>query len=94
VHAEAPPAPDAGELASQLRGQRALAEFSDEEVTAAGHELLAAYRELGALAEADRLQILRLKQVAADLPVATVPFLARDVHDVTSLALLARHIFA
>ncbi|HKA88565.1 MAG TPA: ArsA-related P-loop ATPase [Haliangiales bacterium] len=94
VHAEAPPAPDPGELASQLRAQDALARFSDEEIASARDALLAAYRELGALAEADRLQILRLRQAAADQPVATVPFLARDVHDVTSLALLARHIFA
>ncbi len=94
VHAEAPPAPDPGELAARLRKQGALEGFSDEEVASAGDALLAAYRELGALAEADRLQILRLKQVAADRPVATVPFLARDVHDVTALALLARHIFA
>ena len=94
VHAEAPPPPEPDDLAGRLRAHPALASFSADDIASAGAELLAAYGELGALAEADRLQILRLRQAAADQPVATVPFLGRDVHDVTTLALLARYIFA
>jgi len=94
VHAEGPPPPEPGALHVRLRAQGALAGFTDEEIAAAGDALLTAYVELGVLADADRLQILRLRQAAADRPVATVPFLPRDVHDVAGLALLARHIFA
>jgi anion-transporting ArsA/GET3 family ATPase len=92
VHPKAPEAPEAHALAGALGKRPQLASFPPYDLTRAAEALLAAYRENGLLAEADRLQIGRLRQVAPDHPLAIVPLQDQDVHDIRALGVLGSYI--
>jgi anion-transporting ArsA/GET3 family ATPase len=92
VHAEAPDAPEPAELVRDLAARPSLAGLAPYDLSRAAEPLLAAYRENEVLAEADRLQVLRLRQVAPDHAVATVPLQEQDVHDLEALGVIGGYI--
>jgi anion-transporting ArsA/GET3 family ATPase len=93
VHPQMRESPEPAELERALGARPELAAMPPGDPAAAVAPLLAAYHDFGVLAEADRLQILRLHQIAPEQPLATVAIQERDVHDVESLSALGRAIF-
>jgi anion-transporting ArsA/GET3 family ATPase len=93
VHPDAPEPPETAELTRALAARPELAGLPPYDIARAAGPMLEAYRELGVLAEADRLQTLRLHQVAPELPLATLPIQERDVHDIASLGILSGYLF-
>ena len=69
---------------SELRG------FTDEAVREAADALGRTCAELGALAQADALQVERLRRTLAGTQIANVPLLEADVHDLEGLALVTQ----
>ena len=64
VHPEAPEAPEAHELQAVLATRPELEHVPPYDLARASERLLQAYEDFAILAEADRLQIMRLKQAA------------------------------
>jgi anion-transporting ArsA/GET3 family ATPase len=93
VHPEAPEAPEPAELQAALAARPELDGLPPYDVARATEPMLAAHRDFEVLAEADRMQVLRLHQAAPDRPLATIPIQERDVHDVQSLGVLAGYLF-
>jgi anion-transporting ArsA/GET3 family ATPase len=93
VHTEAPEAPEPAELVAALAARPELHGLPPYDVARASEPMLAAYRDFGVLAEADRMQVLRLRQAAPDRPLAQVPIQERDVHDIQGLSVLGGFIF-
>jgi anion-transporting ArsA/GET3 family ATPase len=50
--------------------------------------------ELRALAESDRAELLPFRELLGEAPMAEVPLLAGDVHDLSGLSEIRRHLFA
>ncbi len=86
-------APPASELTARLSARADLASFTPDDLARTGEALRRAHVELGALADADHLQVVRLQKVAEGQPVVTVPFFDHDVHDVAGLGELADYLF-
>jgi anion-transporting ArsA/GET3 family ATPase len=91
VHAPCPPPPE--NLPAILAAEPKLADLKPYDMSRTTEALVETYREFSALAEADALQIARLRAVAGAAPVAEVPFLDTDVHDVKTLTQLAAYLF-
>ncbi len=93
VHPDAPEAPEPAALTAALAARPELEGVPPYDLARAGEKLLAAYEDFGILAEADRLQIIRLHQAAPGEPLATVPIQEKDVHDIQGLGVLAGYLF-
>jgi anion-transporting ArsA/GET3 family ATPase len=91
VHPVSPPPPD--DLGRLVAAEQATKDLPPYDLARVTDSLLAADRELGVLATADQLQIARLRAVAGDHPIAQIPFLEHDVHDVRGLTELGGHLF-
>jgi hypothetical protein len=92
VHPEAPETPSAEELAKALGRRPELERIPPGDVPAAVRPLLAAYQDLGILAEADRIQVMRIHQAAPHHPLAVVPIQDVDVHDILGLGILGGYL--
>jgi anion-transporting ArsA/GET3 family ATPase len=92
VHEDGPDPPSTAELVERLSARAESHGYAPAELARSAEALLAAYRDMDILAEADHLQLARLKRVAGDMPVVTVPLLDSDVHDVEALGTLGRYL--
>jgi anion-transporting ArsA/GET3 family ATPase len=93
VHPEAPEPPSPEELAAALAARPELAGMPPTDIPTAVTPLLAAHHDLGVLAEADRIQVMRIHQAAPEHPLAVVPIQDTDVHDIQGLGVLGRYLF-
>jgi anion-transporting ArsA/GET3 family ATPase len=93
VHPAAPPPPEPPELQQALARRTELKGVTPYDLSRAAERMLRAYQDIGVLAEADRLQIMRLHQAAPAEPLATIPIQERDVHDIKGLSVLGGHLF-
>jgi anion-transporting ArsA/GET3 family ATPase len=93
VHPELPEAPEPAELQAALASRPELAGIPPYDLSRAAERLLLAYEDFGVLAEADRLQIMRLHQAAPSEPLAQIPFQEKDVHDISGLSALGQFLF-
>ena len=93
VHPGWPDEPTPGKVTAALEKRPELAGIPPFDLVRAAAPLVAASRELAILADADELQIRRLKQAAPDSPLAVVPIQAEDVHDIKSLGVLGGYVW-
>ena len=93
VHLEGPDEPTPGELTRALEKRPELAGISPYELARVTGPLLAASHEIEILADADQLQIRRLKQASPDRPLTIVPIQDEDVHDVRALGVLGGYVW-
>jgi hypothetical protein len=93
VHPGWPDDPTPGTVVAALEKRPELAGTPPFDLVRAAEPMVAAGRELDILADADELQIRRLKQAAPDRPLAVVPIQDEDVHDVRSLGVLGRYVW-
>jgi anion-transporting ArsA/GET3 family ATPase len=91
VHVPCPPPP--ADVHALLAAEPKLAGLTPYDLGRSTDALVETYREFSALAEADALQIARMRAVAGRAPVALLPFLETDVHDIGTLSQLARRLF-
>lgn len=90
---EAPDPPTTAELAERLRKRPEPAGLAPYDLARAAEALHKTYLEFGALANVDRREILRLRQVVQGRhPIAEIPFLEHDIHDISGLAELGQYL--
>lgn len=93
VRTGGPASPSSAEVVERLARRPECAPFAPYDLARATEAFLTTYAEFGALAEADRLEIARLRAVAREgQPVVEVPLFERDVHDVDGLGVLGRYL--
>jgi anion-transporting ArsA/GET3 family ATPase len=88
-----PDEPTPGEITAALQSRAELADLPPYDLARGAEPLAAATHEIEVLAEADRIQTLRLKQAAPDRPLAVVPVQDEDVHDVRALGALGAFVW-
>jgi len=93
VHPEGPEEPTPGEVTRALEHRPELADLAPYDLARAAEPLVAATHELEILADADAIQIRRLKQAAPDRPLVVVPIQDEDVHDVRALGVLGGYVW-
>jgi anion-transporting ArsA/GET3 family ATPase len=93
VHPEGPEEPTPGEVTRALEKRPELADLVPYDLARASEPLVAATHELETLADADQIQVRRLRQAAPDRPVAVVPIQDEDVHDVRALGALGAFVW-
>ncbi len=90
---EAPDPPSTAAVADRLRARPECSGFTPYDLARAAEALHRTHVDFGALATADRREILRLRQVVqGNHPIAEVPFLEQDIHDISGLAELGKYL--
>jgi anion-transporting ArsA/GET3 family ATPase len=94
VHPPAPEPPATADLQRLLAARPELSGVPPYDVARAAERLLAVFGDIGILAEADSLQVLRLHQASPSEPLVSIPIQERDVHDIKGLNILGSYLFA
>jgi anion-transporting ArsA/GET3 family ATPase len=90
---EAPDPPSTAAIADRLKARPECAGFTPYDLSRAAETLHRTHLDYGSLATADRREILRVRQVVqGNHPIAEVPFLEQDIHDIAGLAELGRYL--
>ena len=95
VHADAPLADSLAELTQRVADDAAVARlgYQPSTIKIASEAMRDAHRDVQTLAEADAAAIERLREAAgADARLVSIPFLQRDVHDISDLGRLGQYL--
>lgn len=93
VHAHEAPPPSRAAIVDAVESLPELRGFSGDEFVQFAADLDRTYREFGALAEADAVEITRLRSaVPATAQLVEVPFFDVDIHDLEALGMIVQRL--
>ncbi len=93
VHRASSPPPQRAVLVDAIENLPELRGFSGDDHVQIAADLDRTYREFGALAEADAVEIARLKKaVPPSAPTTEIPFFDADIHDLEALGLIVNRL--
>ena len=95
VHRHEDPPPPRAQIVEAVEELVELRGFGGDDYVQFAADLDRTYREFGALAEADALEIARLKAgVSSTARLVEVPFFDADIHDLEALGLIVQRLMA
>ncbi|HZS35726.1 MAG TPA: ArsA-related P-loop ATPase [Polyangia bacterium] len=93
VHATRPTAIGREELIRRLTARPELRGYPPDDVVQVASDLDRTWREFQALAEIDRREVARLRQVSGGrVPLVEVPFFDQDIYDVAGLSAMVQYL--